>query len=50
MHPFLAEVDPGSEPEIDWEHSRYRWIRPEEVHDYNTVPKLDTVMERLGLL
>ncbi len=50
IHPFLAEVDDGTEPEIDWEHSKYRWIEPEEVYDYNTVPKLDRVFENLGIL
>ncbi len=50
IHPFLAEVEESAEPEIDWEHSKYRWIMPEEVYDYNTVPKLDKVMKNLGIL
>lgn len=48
IHPFLAET--SEEPEIDWEHSKYRWISPQEVYDYNTVPKLDIVLRNLGLL
>ncbi len=50
IHPFLAEAKRDEEPEIDWEHSKYRWIKPEEVYDFNTVPKLDKVMENLKLL
>jgi predicted aconitase with swiveling domain/8-oxo-dGTP pyrophosphatase MutT (NUDIX family) len=50
IHPFLAEVDENEEPEIDWEHSKYRWIKADEVYDYNTVPKLDKVFENLGIL
>ena len=49
IHPFLAETE-DENPQIDWEHTRYRWILPEEVYDYNTVPKLDVVMKRLGIL
>ncbi len=50
IHPFLAELKGDEEPDIDWEHSKYRWIRPEEVYDFNTVPKLDAVLRNLGLL
>ncbi len=50
IHPFLAEAGSNEEPEIDWEHTKYRWISPEEVYDFNTVPKLDMVMKNLGIL
>ncbi len=50
VHPFLAEVDADAEPKLDWEHTKYRWIAPEEVYDYNTVPKLDRLFENLGIL
>ncbi len=49
IHPFLAETE-DENPVIDWEHSKYRWIHPSEVYDFNTVPKLDAVMRNLGIL
>ncbi len=49
IHPFLAETE-DENLRIDWEHTKYRWILPEEVYDYNTVPKLDAVMKSLGIL
>ncbi len=39
VHPFLFEVD-TDEVAIDWEHTEYRWIEPEEIEKYDTVPKL----------
>ncbi len=38
VHPFLFEVD--GEPELDWEHERYKWVRPDKIKDLKTVPKL----------
>ncbi len=39
IHPFLFEA---SQPTvcIDWEHTEFCWVRPEEVKDYQTVPGL----------
>lgn len=39
IHPFLFTA---KKPEIklDWEHENYRWIFPDEIDNYETVPKL----------
>ena len=39
IHPFLFETK-TQEISIDWEHTDYKWIKPEEIHNYTTVPKL----------
>ncbi|NYT15318.1 MAG: DUF126 domain-containing protein [Methanomassiliicoccales archaeon] len=49
VHPFLFDV---GERKIttDWEHVDHAWISPLELRDYSTVPGLDDVFRRLGLL
>lgn len=46
VHPFLAEIKEESIA-LDWEHDEYRWVSPDEIGDYQTVPKLDKVIESL---
>lgn len=43
VHPFLFETNKNS-IKIDWEHVEYRWILPEEIKNYDTVPMLDKVI------
>ncbi|MFP3871351.1 MAG: aconitase X swivel domain-containing protein [Candidatus Natronoplasma sp.] len=38
VNPFLFEVK--KEPELNWESTEYRWVRPEGIKDMETVPKL----------
>ncbi|MBO8183616.1 MAG: NUDIX domain-containing protein [Archaeoglobus sp.] len=44
--PVLIEL--GKEPEItlDWEHTDYTWIHPDELKNFDTVPNLDKSLER----
>ncbi len=44
VHPFLFDVA-SEEVTLDWEHDAYRWIAPEELGRYRTVPKLRGVLE-----
>ncbi|MFP4116708.1 MAG: NUDIX domain-containing protein [Candidatus Aenigmatarchaeota archaeon] len=46
-HPVLVTVKEGTEVKTDWEHTEYRWIKPEELQDYDTVPKLEEGLERV---
>jgi len=46
VHPFLFEVKRGN-VKIDWEHTEYKWIHPEEIVKYETVPKLKEVIFNL---
>jgi len=40
VHPFLVEVLDPDAIKLDWEAEEMRWIAPEELSSYETVPKL----------
>jgi len=44
VHPYLFYVNVKSKIRIDWEHKSARWVKPEEIADYATVPGLDKVL------
>lgn len=44
VHPFLFDI-PSADVTLDWEHDGYRWIAPEELGRYQTVPKLREVLD-----
>jgi len=46
VHPFLVDIG-GEKISIDWEHDEYRWISPSDLGNYETVPRLDRVIESL---
>jgi len=45
VHPVLVELKNKPEIKLDWEHTEYKWIRPEELKDFDTVPKLGKSLE-----
>jgi len=44
IHPFLFSVMVPDAIQIDWEALEMRWIHPEELSQYQTVPKLQEVL------
>lgn len=40
VHPFLAEVLAPRAVQLDWEAAEMRWIAPDELGAYETVPRL----------
>jgi 8-oxo-dGTP pyrophosphatase MutT (NUDIX family) len=46
IHPFLFTAKTGR-IKIDWEHAEFKWIKPEELAHYETVPKLAESLKRL---
>ena len=46
IHPFLFTIK-ESKIRLNWENSEYRWISPNEMSQYRTVPSLDKVLARL---
>ncbi|MHA1276749.1 MAG: NUDIX domain-containing protein [Candidatus Helarchaeota archaeon] len=46
VHPFLFEIS-IDQIQLDWEHKNYKWITPEELSNYHTVPKLKETYEQL---
>ncbi len=41
VHPFLFEVLTPDAIRLDWEATEMRWIAPQELQNYETVPKLE---------
>jgi len=46
VHLFMFEVQDPALVRIDWEHTEARWVRPEEVAHYETVPGLAEGLRR----
>ncbi len=40
VHPYLFHVKNRNKIKIDWEHKEIRWIKPAQIDDYETMPKL----------
>ncbi|MFC2002538.1 NUDIX domain-containing protein [Chloroflexota bacterium] len=47
VHPYLFHIKDRGKIKIDWEHKGAKWIRPEEVANYPTVPMLKETLERV---
>ncbi len=47
VHPFLFEVREPARIRADWEHTETRWIRPEEIFQYETIPQLAETLMRV---
>jgi hypothetical protein len=45
VHPVLVKLKLKPEIELDWEHTKFKWVQSGELNKYDTVPKLD-----IGLL
>ncbi len=45
VYPVLVELNSEPEIRLDWEHTEYRWIKPEELGDFDTVPDLGKGLE-----
>ena len=43
VHPFLFDVYDDT-VHLNWENEEYRWIKPENITKYDTVPKLDEML------
>lgn len=44
VHPFLFEIDEPDAICLDWENTEMRWVRPDELARYSTVPALDAAL------
>jgi len=47
IHPFLFEVISPEKIRLDVEHTELRWINPEQLGQFDSVPGLKEVWERL---
>jgi 8-oxo-dGTP pyrophosphatase MutT (NUDIX family) len=46
IFPFLFKME-TTKVLLNWENSSYKWISPEEINQYDTVPNLDEVLLNL---
>jgi len=44
IYPFIFKIKKKDKVQIDWEHSEYRWISPDEITHYKTVPHLKEII------
>ena len=47
VYPFLFRVKEKGKIKTDWEHSDKRWIAPDEIDNYLTVPMLKEALSRV---
>jgi 8-oxo-dGTP diphosphatase len=47
VHPFLFRVAPDASITVDWEHVEARWISPQELAGFDTVPRLKEAFDRV---
>jgi 8-oxo-dGTP diphosphatase len=47
VHPYLFHIKDRDKIRIDWEHKETRWINPEDIDNYPTVPKLKETLARV---
>ncbi len=47
VHPVLVELKNKPVVTLDWEHTEFKWISPDEVEGYDTVPNLDESLRRV---
>jgi hypothetical protein len=45
VHPYLFHIDNREKIRIDWEHTEFKWIKPGDIDNYDTVPGLKAVLE-----
>lgn len=50
IHPVLVEFEKKPKIKLDWEHTDFRWILPDEIGQYNCVPNIEDIFQRLNLL
>jgi len=45
IHPILVELKNEPEIQLNWEHTEYKWIKPEELKNFDIVLSLDKSLE-----
>jgi len=45
IYPVLVELKSKPDIELDWEHTEYKWIKPEELKEFDIVSNLDKSLE-----
>jgi len=45
VHPVLIKLKSRPDIKLDWEHTDYKWIKPEELKNFDTTPHLSKSLE-----
>jgi len=45
IHPVLVEIKEMPKIKLDYEHTEFKWIKQEELKNFDTVPKIDKSFE-----
>ena len=40
IFPYLFHIEARNKIKLNWEHNRLKWIKPEDIDKYDTMPKL----------
>lgn len=44
IHPYMFRTN-SREIELDWEHTEYRWLNPDQLPTFETVPRLERTLD-----
>ena len=47
VHPYLFRIKDKDKIKLDWEHTEIKWIDPQELGKYQTVPQLEETLRRV---
>ena len=47
VHPYRFRIKDPTKVRVDWEHQEAKWILPQDLVKYSTVPKLKETWERV---
>ncbi|MFC1940142.1 NUDIX domain-containing protein [Chloroflexota bacterium] len=47
VHPYLFHIKDRRKVKIDWEHKETKWIVPEDIGEFETVPMLKEALARV---
>jgi 8-oxo-dGTP pyrophosphatase MutT (NUDIX family) len=46
VHPFYFRTNSNT-INLDWEHDQYKWVNPNEIENFETVPRLKEALDRV---
>ncbi|MEA1926086.1 MAG: NUDIX domain-containing protein [Patescibacteria group bacterium] len=47
IFPLLADLKEKPAIKLDWEHTEFKWIKPDQINEYNIVPNLNVTLKKV---
>jgi len=47
IHPYLFHIEDRSKISINWEHTQVRWVKPDDMGNYDTMHRLKETLSRV---